>query len=48
MYQQNTDMFFRKELCFYYLEANKVRIVRVLNEFQDYMQQLFGDSSELD
>lgn len=35
-----------KNYIFYYLEADKIRIVRVLNELQDYIQQLFGDSSE--
>lgn len=41
-------IFSEKNYIFYYLEADKVRIVRVLNEVQDYMEQLFGKGLELD
>lgn len=35
-----------KNYVFYHLEFNKVRVVRVLNDRQDYMIQLFGISAE--
>jgi plasmid stabilization system protein ParE len=35
-------IFLEKNYVFYHLESDKIRIVRVLNEQQDYMQQLFG------
>jgi len=41
-------IFSDKNYVFYHLEFDKVRIIRVLNEQQDYMQQLFGISSETD
>ena len=41
-------IFSEKNYIFYYLEADKIRIVRVLNELQDYMEQLFGNVSETD
>lgn len=41
-------IFPEKNYVFYYLEFDKIRIVRVLNERQDYMQQLFGISSDID
>jgi len=41
-------LFLEKNYVFYHLELDKIRIVRVLNEQQDYMQQLFGISSESD
>lgn len=31
-----------KNYVFYHLELDKIRVVRVLNEQQDYMTQLFG------
>ena len=39
-------IFLEKNYIFYYLEVDKIRIVRVLNERQNYMQHLFGISSE--
>lgn len=42
-------LFTEKNYVFYHLEVDKVRIVRVLNEQQDYMLHLFGiniDSEE--
>ncbi|HHX62801.1 MAG TPA: type II toxin-antitoxin system RelE/ParE family toxin [Epulopiscium sp.] len=41
-------IFSEKNYVFYYVETNKIRIVRVLSERQDYMEQLFGVSSESD
>ncbi|WMM25835.1 type II toxin-antitoxin system RelE/ParE family toxin [Tissierella sp. MB52-C2] len=41
-------LFSEKNYIFYYLEYDKIRIVRVLNEKQDYIHHLFGVSSELD
>lgn len=41
-------LFSEKNYIFYHLEFDKVRIVRVLNEKQDYMQQVFGISLESD
>lgn len=41
-------IFSEKNYIFYYFEDDKIRIVRVLNEVQDYMRQLFGKSSESD
>ena len=41
-------LFSAKKYVFYHLEFDKVRIVRVLNEQQDFMQQLFGISSDSD
>ncbi len=35
-----------KNYVFYHLEVEKVRVVRVLNEQQDYMKQLFGIITE--
>ena len=35
-----------KNYVFYHLEVEKVRVVRVLNEQQDYMMQLFGVITE--
>lgn len=35
-----------KNYVFYHLEVEKVRVVRVLNEQQDYMMQLFGTCIE--
>lgn len=37
-----------KNYVFYHVEIDKVRVVRVLNERQDYMLQLFGISTELE
>lgn len=41
-------LFSEKNYIFYHLELDKVRIVRVLNERQEYMKQLFGVSSASD
>ena len=41
-------LFSEKNYVFYHLEFDKVRIVRVLNEQQDFMQQLLGISSDAD
>lgn len=38
-------IFIEKNYVFYYLEKDKIRIIRVLNEKQDYITHLFGDSS---
>ena len=46
-----TDYFYiftEKNYVFYYLEIDKIRIIRVLNERQDYIKHLFGDSSVTD
>ncbi|MDF2651730.1 MAG: plasmid stabilization system protein, partial [Paenibacillus sp.] len=37
-------LYSEKNYVFYRLELNNIRIVRVLSEQQDYMQQLFGIS----
>jgi len=39
-------MYTQKNYVFYYLESETVRIVRVLNEQQDYLLQLFGTNLE--
>jgi toxin ParE1/3/4 len=39
-------MFLEKNYVFYRLEYDKVQIVRVINEHQDYMEQLFGVDSD--
>ena len=41
-------IFSEKNYVFYLLEVDKIRIVRVLNEQQNYMQKLFGFSLESD
>lgn len=41
-------IFSGQNYVFYYVEVDKIRIVRVLNERQDYMKQLFGTSSSSD
>lgn len=37
-------IFSGKNYVFYYVEVEKIRIVRVLNERQNYMEKLFGAS----
>ena len=37
-------LFTEKNYVFYHLEFDKVRVVRILNEQQDYMMHLFGTS----
>ncbi|OPJ63824.1 type II toxin-antitoxin system RelE/ParE family toxin [Clostridium oryzae] len=39
-------IFSEKNYVFYHLEFDKIRIVRVLSEQQDYIKQLFGINSE--
>lgn len=42
-------LYIEKNYVFYHLESDKIRVVRVLNERQDYMQLLFKisiDSNE--
>ncbi len=39
-------LFTEKNYVFYHVEVDKVRVVRILNEQQDYMIQLFGIKSE--
>jgi toxin ParE1/3/4 len=41
-------IFLEKNYVFYRIEFDKVQIVRVLNEHQYYMKQLFGMSSDSD
>ena len=41
-------IFSEKNYVFYHLEFDKIRIIRVLNEHQDYINQLFEISSEAD
>ena len=44
-----TDYFYlftERNYAFYYLEKDKIRIIRVLNENQDYIMHLFGSSVE--
>lgn len=41
-------IFTEKNYVFYRVEYDKVQIVRVLNEYQDYMKQLFVKESGLD
>lgn len=38
-------LFTEKNYVFYHLEVDKVRVVRILNEQQDYMLHLFGINS---
>lgn len=35
-------LYTERSYVFYHLEVDKIRVVRVLNEQQDYMSQLFG------
>ncbi len=37
-------IFTEKNYIFYHIELDKIRIIRVLNEKQDFIQQLFVDS----
>ncbi len=37
-------LYSEKNYIFYHLEFDRVRIVRILNEKQDYVQHLFGSS----
>ena len=37
-------IFSEKNYVFYYMEIDKIRIVRVLNEKQNYIEKLFGIS----
>ncbi|NLO10530.1 MAG: type II toxin-antitoxin system RelE/ParE family toxin [Clostridiales bacterium] len=39
-------IFTEKNYVFYHIELDIIRIVRILNEQQDYMMQLFGSSSK--
>lgn len=39
-------MFIEKNYVFYRLDADRVYIIRVLNEKQEYMQQIFGVYNE--
>jgi toxin ParE1/3/4 len=41
-------IFLEQNYVFYRIEYDKVQIVRVLNEQQDYMKQLFGMGSDSD
>jgi plasmid stabilization system protein ParE len=41
-------LFIDKNYIFYHLESDKVRVVRILNDQQDYMLQLFGKRVELE
>ncbi|MDR7871249.1 MAG: type II toxin-antitoxin system RelE/ParE family toxin [Tissierellaceae bacterium] len=41
-------LYSEKNYVFYYLDFDRVRIVRIINEKQDYIQQLFGSSSKFD
>lgn len=41
-------LFSEKNYIFYLLEMDRVRIIRILNENQDYIQHLFGVNSEHD
>ena len=41
-------LFSEKNYIFYHLEYDKIRIVRVLNEKQDYIHHLFGVNSGFD
>lgn len=41
-------LYTEKNYVFYHLEVDKIRVIRVLNEQQNYVQQLFGISSEPD
>jgi toxin ParE1/3/4 len=40
-------LFSEKNYIFYRLESDKIRIIRILNEHQDFMKQLFGISSDI-
>ena len=40
-------LFLENNYIFYRLEADSIKIIRVLNERQDYMQQLFGISEKV-
>lgn len=37
-----------RNYVFYHIEFDKIRIIRMLNEKQDYVQNLFGAGSESD
>lgn len=39
-------LFSEKNYIFYRLELDKVKIVRILNEYQEYMEHLFNETSE--
>jgi plasmid stabilization system protein ParE len=39
-------IFSEKNYVFYRIEADTIRIIRILNEQQDFMQQLYGASPE--
>lgn len=41
-------IFAEKNYVFYRIETDSVYVVRILNEQQEYMQQLFGISTESD
>lgn len=41
-------LFTEKNYVFYHLELDKVKIVRILNEQQEYMMRLFGKSSDFE
>ena len=41
-------IFAEKNYVFYRLEVDKIRVIRVLNEKQNYMQALFGISAEFE
>ena len=41
-------LYSEKNYVFYYLEFDSVRIIRIINEKQDYIQQLFGSNSKPD
>ena len=41
-------LFSEKNYIFYPMELDRVRIIRILNENQDYIQHLFGVDSEHD
>ena len=42
------DLQHLRDYVFYHLELDTVRIVRILNEQQDYMMQLFGLSKDIE
>ncbi|HML36873.1 MAG TPA: type II toxin-antitoxin system RelE/ParE family toxin [Bacillota bacterium] len=39
-------LFSEKNYVFYRLEPDNIRVIRILNELQDYMEQLFGTSPD--
>lgn len=46
IYTEYRSLFFEKNYVFYRIEENRICVIRILNEKQDYMKILFGISEE--